>query len=640
MKTTRKSLCVSILCGCLFAVTANAQTMIEGFEYASDADLLAAWSAQTATLSLSSYVSPNSAGTNSLRVDVSFPGSAWATEILTGPTLSTPLVIASTQYLTLRISGDPQFINDTFNMIYLYAYDGSGNFGRWGRPVPTTNNWQVFNFVASSIEQPWDSPALPDFNNIVQFKFFIYGQGSPAGAAFSATIYLDDLTLRDTALIETPPPTSGPQTIEDFEEYATDGDLQTAWAPDMDATLTLSSYVAYSSKGTNSMRVDITVPANDWQTTVLTGPVRPVPMAIAPTQYITFRLAGDPQFTNSSWQQLYLYAYDGSGNFGRWGAPITTTTNWQIFNNLASNIQQPWNSPALPDFNNIVQFKFFIYGQGSPAGVAFSATIYIDDVMLRNTPLIEFPPPSPMRALIDDFEGYADTAALLGFYTTINSPAATVTTPTLETPAPQGSKALDLAIDFASGQYPWGAVRSAAVSPFSLPTNAVVQCRFKGDPTLAPVADDGTSFWLSFYDQAGSGVNFTAPAATVTSSNWTTLKARYSDFWSGTIVDTGNLVQWRILVQGWTGTPDTTALSGTFHVDDIRITVPPVLAVVRQGSALQLVMNDLMPGTTYTLRQTTNFSQWTTTTFQATATSQTWPIPAGQKGFYQLFYTP
>jgi len=75
-------------------------------------------------------------------------------------------------------------------------------------------------------------------------------------------------------------------------------------------------------------------------------------------------------------------------------------------------------------------------------------------------------------------------------------------------------------------------------------------------------------------------------------------------------------------------------------VDDIRITVPPVLAVVRQGSALQLLMNDLMPGTTYTLRQTTNFSQWTTTTFQATVTSRTWPIPAGQKGFYQLYYTP
>jgi hypothetical protein len=575
-----------------------------------------------------------------MRVDCSFPASDWATEILTGPTLTTPLVIASTQYLTLRISGDPQFTNDTYNMLYLYAYDGSGNFGRWGRAVPTTNNWQIFNNLASSIEKPWDSPALPDLNHIVQFKFFIYGQGSPAGAAFSATIYLDDLTLRDTALIETPPPTSGPQTIEDFEEYASDGDLQAAWSPDMDATLTLSSYVASGSKGTNSMRVAIDVPANPWQTTVLTGPVRPVPMTIALTQYITFRLAGDPQFTNSSWQQLYLYAYDGSGNFGRWGAPITTTTNWQIFNNLASSIEKPWDSTALPDFKDIVQFKFFIYGQGSPAGASFSATIYIDDVMLRNTPLIEFPPPSPMRALIDNFEGYADNAALLGFYTIINSPATTVATPSLETPAPQGSKALKLAVDFAAGQYPWGAVRSATVSPFSLPTNAVVQCQFKGDPTLAPVADDGTTFWLSFYDQAGSGFNFAAPAAAVTSSNWTTVKAGYGDFWSGTIVDTGNLVQWRILVQGWTGTPDSTALSGTFHVDDIRITVPPVLTVVQQGSSLQLLMNNLLPGTNYTLLQTTNFTHPVTYTFQANSTSRTWPIPAGQKGFYQLYYRP
>jgi hypothetical protein len=66
-----------------------------------------------------------------------------------------------------------------------------------------------------------------------------------------------------------------------------------------------------------------------------------------------------------------------------------------------------------------------------------------------------------------------------------------------------------------------------------------------------------------------------------------------------------------------------------------------VLAVVRQGASLQLQMSDLIPGTTYTLGQTADFSQWTTTTIQATATSQTWPIPAGQpKGFYQLFYTP
>jgi len=88
------------------------------------------------------------------------------------------------------------------------------------------------------------------------------------------------------------------------------------------------------------------------------------------------------------------------------------------------------------------------------------------------------------------------------------------------------------------------------------------------------------------------------------------------------------------------GTPDSTPLSGSFAVDDIPITVPPVLAVVGEGSALTLRMDSLIPGTTYTLRQTTNFTQAVTYTFQANSTSQTWPIPPGQKGFYQLYYTP
>jgi hypothetical protein len=427
--------------------------------------------------------------------------------------------------------------------------------------------------------------------------------------------------------------------IENFEEYASDADLQAVWFP-QSATLSLSPWVATGSTGTNSMRVDRYFPANDWETEVITGPVLPAAMTIAPAQYITLRVAGDPQFTNATYQQLFVYAYDGDGNFGRWGGPVpTTTTNWQVFNLIASNIEKPWDSLALPNFTNIVQFKFFLYGQGSPAGAPFQATIYIDDLQVRNSPLIEFPPPSPMRALIDNFEGYADSTALTNFYHYVNG-GPTVTTASLETPAPQGTNALKLAIDFGAGQWPWGAVYSAYVAPFSLPTNAVVSLWFKGDPTLAPVADGGTVFYLSFYDQGGNPIHFTT-SAPVTSSQWTKLEANFGQFWpGGAVVDTGNLVQWRLLVESWQGTIDSTALSGAFYVDNIQVTVPPVLAVVRQGSALVLRMNDLIPGTTYTLRQTADFSQWTTTTIQATSTSQTWPIPAGQKGFFQLYYTP
>jgi hypothetical protein len=262
-------------------------------------------------------------------------------------------------------------------------------------------------------------------------------------------------------------------------------------------------------------------------------------------------------------------------------------------------------------------------------------------LQIRNAPLIEFPPPSPVRALIDDFEEYANDAALLSLYSYVDSPAATLTTASIATPAPQGANCLKLAIDFAPGQYPWGSVLSGVVAPFSLPTNAVVSLWLKGDPTLAPVADGGTTFWLSFYDEAGGGINFSTPAAPVISSEWTNLTASFDQFWSGTTVDTGNLVQWRILVEGWMGTTNSTALSGTFYVDDILITIPPVLAVVLEGGTLNLRMDSLIPGTTYTLRMSPDLSHWTTTTIHATSTSATWPIPTGQqKGFFQLFYTP
>jgi hypothetical protein len=428
--------------------------------------------------------------------------------------------------------------------------------------------------------------------------------------------------------------------IENFEEYPSDYDLQGVWNADQGTMVTLSPYVAYHSTGTNSMRVDVNMLANAWQTTVLSPSPLPAPISIDPTQYVTLRIAGDPAFTNASYQQLFIYVWDGSGKFGRWGGSVpTTTTNWQAFNFQASTIGLTWDTLGMPDLSNIVQFKIFIYGQGDPAGAPFTATIYVDELQIRDTALIEFPPPSPMRARIDDFEGYSDSTALTNFYHYVNG-GPTVTTASLETPAPQGTNALKLAIDFGAGQWPWGAVYSAYVTPFSFPTNATASLWFKGDPTLASVADGGTVFYLSFYDQGGNAINFTT-SAPVTSSEWTKLEASFGQFWSGAVVDTGNLVQWRVLVEGWQGTVDSQPMSGTFAVDNIMITVPPVLAVVRQGNGLQLSMSDLIPGTTYTLRQTSDFSQWTTTTIQATATSQTWPIPAGQpKGFYQLFYTP
>lgn len=424
--------------------------------------------------------------------------------------------------------------------------------------------------------------------------------------------------------------------IADFE-YEEDWQFYNDWSA-FSAIISLSDNVAAGSPGVRSLRVDRFFGPNPWETEILTGPVLGTPLSISPAQYVTLRISGDPAFTNATFQTLFVYAFDGNGNFGRWGTPVPTSTNWQVFNLLASGIGQPWDSPGLPDLNNLTQFKIYIYGQGDPPGLGFFATLHVDDLMVRDTPLIEFPPPAAPRAVIDDFEGYADDAALLGFYSYQNSPAATATTASLASPAPQGQQALQLDIDFAPGQYPWGSVRSGVVAPFSFPPNAVVTVRFKGDPSLAEIADAGTTFWLSFYDEAGRGINFSTPAAPVISSEWVTLTAGFNQFWTGATVDTGNLVQWRILVEGWMGTPDSPARSGSFQVDDIRMAIPPELSLSWEGNELHLRMDRLIPGGTYELRSTQNFSQWNSVeVFEATATSATRTIPTSDpSAFYQV----
>ncbi len=437
--------------------------------------------------------------------------------------------------------------------------------------------------------------------------------------------------------------TAGAQVmVEDFENYPTDQDLQAAWIPGA-STLSLSSYVGPGATGTNSMRIDVYMAANEWETVVIAGPTKPVPLTIGDNQYITLRVAGDPQFTNASWQQIYVYAFDSSGTkFGRWGASVPSlSTNWLVLNIPANTIQAPWNSPGLPNMQDIVRFDVYIYGQGSPAGMEYAATLYMDDLQVRDAPLIQFAPPSPMRGVIDTFEQYADDAALLGFYHYVNGSATTATTASLQTPAREGNKALKLNLDFGAGQWPWGSVYSPIVTPFSIPTNAVVSLWIKGDPTLAAVADEGTTFYISFYDAGGNAIQFTTPIEPVISSNWTRIEASYDAFWSTAVTDTGNLVQWRLLVEGWMGTADTPPLSATISIDDVKVTVTPVLAIQPDGNNLQLKMSNLMPGTTYTLRSSANMSTWTTTTIQATAATQTLPVPAGQKSaFFQLYYTP
>jgi len=120
-KNSQKTTLLTVFCGCAVALAASAQTPIEGFEYANEEDMLAQWAPQGATLTLSSYVAARASGTNSLRIERTFPATTWETEVVSGPSLDTPLVIEPDQFVTLRVAGDPQFTNASFQTLYLYA---------------------------------------------------------------------------------------------------------------------------------------------------------------------------------------------------------------------------------------------------------------------------------------------------------------------------------------------------------------------------------------------------------------------------------------------------------------------------------------------------------------------------------------
>jgi hypothetical protein len=434
--------------------------------------------------------------------------------------------------------------------------------------------------------------------------------------------------------------------IEDFDEYTnSDAALQAAWVVDAaESTNWLSPYVSAYAVGTNSMGMQLYFPNDAWQTDIINGPLLTNAISIDTNQYISMEIAGDPEFTNGTYAYFYIYVFATNGNFGRWGGAIpTANTNWQVFNFPASTIAVPWNSPGLPDLDAITNFAFYIYGEGATPGAnAYTATIYVNDLQIRDTPLIEFPPPSPLRQVIENFDEFTSSASLTNFYTWVNSDA--VGTNMLLEPWPLGSHALDFTIDFGSNQYPWSALLSGLVPPFSFPSNAVATFWLQGDTNLASVADGGTEFWLSFFDAAGDRFVFNTASAPVISSNWMEIQAPYNQFWSysGGPVDTGNLVQWEFLVEAYEGTTNSPGTNASFGVADIMITVPPELSVVVLPSGvLQLQMNALIASNTYTLKTSPDLIHWTTTTIQATSTNATWSIPAGQPaGFYQLYYSP
>lgn len=430
--------------------------------------------------------------------------------------------------------------------------------------------------------------------------------------------------------------------IEDFE-YPDDAELLLHYEPSAGAIPSLSTEVADGSEGETSMQIDFSFPSSAWATETVTGPLMDEIFSLEPEQFISFRLKGDPAFESADFRNIYLYVYDDWGDFARWGTEIPIVDGWQVVNFGGGDYHFPWNASGEIDMTFLSKIAIFQYG--SQAAIdPYEATIYIDDIQIRDEPLIDFAAPSAPRSVIDDFEGYASNEALRDHYSYENSWHPAITVASLESSAPQGEQCLRLDIDFPEGQYPWGSVRSPVLEPFSLPDDAVITLKMKGDSGLSEVADAGTNFWLSFYDTGGNRLNYITDIAPVISSDWTTLTITMEDFGDTSTIDTGNLVQWRILVEGWA--EPNPALSGSFFVDDIRVSTQtaqgPELAAVHEGLQVRIQMSQLTPGNQYDLVSSENLTDWTTvSTITADADTADHLVEADQSmACYQLIAKP
>lgn len=624
----------------LGAANATAQTTVDAFEYASDDEALALWTPTAgATVSTTNLVSSASTGQHALRVEFNFPSTAWATEAVRGLDLLEPVSIAPEQYVSFRIHGDPAFASADFRNSYLYAYDESGYFGRWGAATPNKAVWEVRNHLASTIEKPWDSPELPDLSRIVRFAFFQYGSQT-AIPAYTAVVLLDDLQIRDSPL-EGEPATGSP-VLADFEFASTEA-LAAAWSPSANALPTLSDDVAPKASGRTSLRVDFQFPSTAWATESIAGPTLPAPTTLGPTQYLTFRVKGDPAFAAADFRQLYVYVYDDAGNFGRWGEPIPLTDSWQIRNHTAASIEKPWDSPALPNLARITKIAFFQYGSET-ALPAYNASILVDDVVIRDEPLVDgvLPPDT----VIEDFE-YASDEELVADW---QASSANVIPTTSESVAPTsaGRKSLSLQFNFVSSAWTTESVKGPTLAtPVAVARNQYLSFRLKGDPAFAVA--DFRNLYLYAYDNEGNFGRWGGPVPDT--DEWQIINysagAIEKPWDSPALPNLENLVRFAFFQYGSEAAID--PYTAVIQIDDLSIrstplsddnpTEPPTLAIQRGAAdSLSLNLGGLVAGRAYLLQTSPNLVTWSTAT-EITATTPTaaWIVKSPQgTAFYRL----
>ena len=374
--------------------------------------------------------------------------------------------------------------------------------------------------------------------------------------------------------------------LDDFE-YADDGALwefyvNSGWGGTGDPYLSTES-----AEGAACMQLEMDYTGAAWGAAGVSGSdVEPFTFGDYDRIHLLFK--GDPTFTNPG-VVMVLSFFDVNGEVIRYldyAAP--ESSDWMTLQIPAAAFEEsPWDpNPEVPaDRTNLVRWDFTIQGVDGNETDGYFTTVFLDDfkIMLGN-------PPVSVDDVFDDFERYADDAALQAFYLSNGQGGSAV--PSLSTDSTEGAASMQLDLSYTGD--PWGqtGVSSGAVPSFALSDDQAISFSIKGDPTLT---NPGVVLVVSFFDAAGEQIRYLDDVAP-TVEEWTTYTFPVSAFVEGpwdpnpdVAADRSNLIRWDFLIQAVDGNA-TEPFAATVLIDDFK-----TVSVTPPDTTVDYIVNRIAP---------------------------------------------
>lgn len=216
-------------------------------------------------------------------------------------------------------------------------------------------------------------------------EFFAYV--NQVGASTSGSIVLDDIRAAGGATQPTDPPAPGPVVVDDFEAYASNSEVQTAWAGrDNEADLSLTGTVAGSGAQAAAF-------AYDFATVGYAGIAKNITSDWSGNDRLKLWVTPD-----GSGNQLVVQFRAGGVSFEGYSA-LTGTTAAQVsipFADAAPASYQgldPALRPTAAQLRSVTEVAIFLTAK--PGASASAGTVYLDDVR-ATTADVPDPEPTPV----------------------------------------------------------------------------------------------------------------------------------------------------------------------------------------------------------------------------------------------------